>query len=64
MLRLLADVGQNTAVHIQDMTVDEVGSVAGQEHGGTHQILGSTPAGSGGLGDDELIEGMTALKTL
>ena len=42
------------------MAVDEVGSVGGQEHGGSLQIIGCTPAGGGGFGNDELIEGMPA----
>ena len=42
------------------MAVDEVGSVGSQEHSGAHQVLGLAPAGSGGLGDDELVEGVTA----
>ena len=63
-LGLLADVSQDAAVHIQDVAVDEVRRIGSQEHGGAAQIVRLAPAFSGGLGDDELIEGMTALKTL
>ena len=58
--RLLADVGQDAAIDVEDQAVDKVGSLRGQEHGGAAQILGFTPARSGGLGNDELVEGMTA----
>lgn len=32
-LRLLADIGQNAAVHVEDVAVDEVGRVGREEHG-------------------------------
>ena len=57
--RLLADVGQDAAVHIQNQAVDEVGSFGSQEDGGAAQVLGFAPAAGRGLGDDELVEGMT-----
>ena len=57
--RLLADVGEDAAVNIENQAVDEVGSLGGEEHGGAAQILGLAPALSGGLGDDELVERMT-----
>ena len=57
---LLADIGQDAAVHIEDVAVDEIGSVGGQEHRRARQILRVAPAARRGLGDDELVEGMTA----
>ena len=46
--RLLADVGEDAAVNIENQAVDEVGSLGGEEHGGAAQILGLAPALSGG----------------
>ena len=57
---LLADVGEDAAVNVEDQAVDEVGSLGGEEHGGAAQILGFAPALSRGLGNDELVERMTA----
>ena len=57
---LLADVGQDAAVHVEHVAVDEVGSVGGEEHGGALQVIGRAPAGGWGFGNDELIEGMAA----
>ena len=57
--RLLADVSEDAAVNIEDQTVDKVGSLGGEEYGGTAQILGLAPALGRGLGDDELVERMT-----
>ena len=37
--RLLADVGEDAAVNIENQAVDEVGSLGGEEHGGAAQIL-------------------------
>ena len=59
LLRLLADVGQDAAVHVQHQAVDEVGGFGSQEDGGAAQVLGFAPAAGRGLGDDELVEGMT-----
>ena len=56
LLWLLADVGEDTAVHIQHMAVDEVGSVAGQEHRRAHKVLRGTPPRRRRLCDDELVE--------
>ena len=56
--RLLADVGEDAAVNVEDQAVDKVGSLGGEEDGGAAQILGLAPALSGGLGNDELVEGM------
>ena len=58
--RLLADVSQDAAVNVENQAVDEVGSLGSEEHGGPAQILGLAPALGRGLGDDELVEGMTA----
>ena len=49
LLRLLADVGQDAAVHVENVAVDEVGSVGGQEHGRTLQILGGAQRAAGVL---------------
>ena len=35
-LRLFADVGQDAAVHIQDVAIDKIGGVGGQKDGGAH----------------------------
>ena len=64
LLRLLADIGQDTAVNVQNMSVDEVGRVGSQEHGRSLQILGLAPASGRRLRDDELIKGMTAASGL
>mgnify|MGYP006911665306 CR=1 FL=1 len=58
--RLLADVSEDAAVNVQDQAVDEVGSLGCEEDSGSAQIVCIAPAASGGLGDDELIEGMAA----
>ena len=57
LLGLFADVRKDAAVHIKDVAVDKVGGIGSEEDGGAHQILSLAPAGSGGLGYDELIEG-------
>ena len=53
---LLADISQDAAVNVQNVTVDKVGSIRSQEHSGTGQILCLTPATCGGLADDELVK--------
>lgn len=60
LLGLAADVSQNAAVGVQDLTVHKVGSVACKEHAGAHHVVRLTPAACGGLGGDELVEGVTA----
>ena len=60
LLGLLADVSQDAAISVQDLAVDKVGSMGGQEHAGAHHVLGGAPAACGGLGADEGIEGMAA----
>src|SRR5699024_7556628 len=57
---LLADVGQDAAVHIQDVAVDKVAGVAGQEHRRRAQVLGLAPAVGRGLGADEAVKWMHA----
>ena len=59
LLRLLADVSQDAAVNVKDMTVYEVRGIAGEENNWTHQVLGSTPTCSRSLGYDEAVERMT-----
>ena len=60
LLGLAADVSQNAAVGVQDLAVDEVRSMAGQEHAGAHHIIGVAPAAGRGLSADEGVEGVTA----
>ena len=58
-LRLLANVGQNAAVDIEDVSVDEVGRIGSEEHRRSLQVLGVAPARCRSLGDDELVKRMT-----
>ena len=58
-LRLFADVCKNTAVNIENMSVDEVGSIRSKEYCGAYQVLSFAPACRRGLADDEGIERMT-----
>ena len=58
--RLLADVGQDAAVNVQNQAVDEIGSFRCQEDSGAAQVLGVAPACSGSLGNDELVKRMAA----
>lgn len=44
LLGLAADVSQNAAVGVQDLTVYKVGSVACKEHAGAHHVVRLTPA--------------------
>ena len=39
-LRMLSDVGEDAAVHIEDLPVGEVGRAGCQEDGRVHQVLG------------------------
>ena len=57
---LLADVGEDAAVNVEDQAVDKVGCLGGEEHGGAAQILSFAPALGRGLGNDELVKRMTA----
>ena len=58
--RLLADVGQDAAVNVQNQAVDEIGSFRCQEDSGAAQVFGVAPACSGSLGNDELVKRMAA----
>src|SRR5699024_5368561 len=60
LLGLMAQVGQDAAVGIEDLAVDEVGGVRRQKDAGAHHILGLAPAAGRGLGDDEGVEGAAA----
>ena len=46
---LLADVSQDAAISVQDLAVDKVGSMGGQEHAGADHVLGGAPAACRGL---------------
>ena len=59
-LRLLANVCQDAAVYVEDVPVDEVAGIAGQEHGRPHKVFGSAPTPGRSFGKNELIGGMTA----
>ena len=48
LLRLLADIGEDTAIDIEHMAVDGVGCMRGEEHGGTSELRGIEPAACGG----------------
>ena len=54
LLGLLADVGQNAAIDVQDQAIDKVRSLGCQEDSGSAQILCLAPAACRGLGNDEL----------
>ncbi len=60
ILGLLSDIGEDAAVYVKDMAVDEVRSVRGKEYCGTHEVFGSTPTSGRSLGDDKLVERMAA----
>ena len=60
LLGLAADVSQNAAVGVQDLAVHKIGGVACKEHAGAHHVVRLTPAACGGLGSDELVEGVAA----
>ena len=60
LARLVAQVGQDAAVGVEDLPVDEVGGVGGQEDAGAHHVLGFAPAAGRGLGDDKGVEGAAA----
>ena len=57
---LLSDIRQDSSVHIQDVAIDKVGGVGGQEHGRPHQVLRDAPAGSRSFGYNELVKRMPA----
>ena len=45
LLGLLADVSQDAAISVQDLAIDKVGSMGGQEHAGADHVLGGCPSG-------------------
>ena len=55
---LFAEISLDAAVNVQDLTVDEVGCIGSQEHGGTGKVLGLAPAACGGAAHQEGVEGM------
>lgn len=57
---LISDIRQDSSVHIQDVAIDKVGGVGGQEHGRPHQVLRDAPAGGRSLGYNELVKRMPA----
>ena len=59
-LRLLANVCQDAAIYVENVAVNEVAGIAGEEHGRTHEVFGSAPTSGRGFGKDELVERMTA----
>ena len=59
LLRLLADVGEDTTIYIEHVAVDGIAGVRSQEHGGTTQFLRIKPATSRGLCTDKAVERMT-----
>ena len=61
---LLAEVSLDAAVNVQDLAVDEIGSLGGQEHGRTGQILGLAPATGGGMAHQEGVERMIGTVSL
>lgn len=60
LLGLTAQVSQNTAVGVEDLAIDKVRGMRGQEHGRAYHILCLTPAACRGLSQDELVKGMAA----
>ena len=57
-LRLFADISENTSVHIENMTVDSVRSMARKEYGRSSQFFRLEPSSCRSLGADETIKGM------
>ena len=60
MLRLFADVGEDPAVHIEDLSVHGVGCLRGEEHRGPSQFIRIEPAARRRLRADECVERMPA----
>lgn len=58
--RLLADIGEDAAIDIQDMAVHEIRRVRRKEDSRSHEIFRSAPAGSGSLRDNKLVKRMAA----
>ena len=55
---LFADVGEDAAVDIKDVAVDEIRRTGGQEHRRADEVFDIAPTRSRGLGDDEVVEGI------
>lgn len=49
LLRLLTDIGKDTAVDIEYLTVYKVRRIGRKEHSGTAEVLSITPSARGGL---------------
>lgn len=64
MLGLFTDISKNATVHIKNVSIDEVRGIGGQEYGGANQVIRLAPTACGGLGDDELVEGMATAISL
>ncbi len=64
LLGLFSDVSKDTAVNIEDVTVNCVGCFRGKENCGTCKLFGLEPSVGGCLSTDELIERMTGTVSL
>ena len=60
LLGLFADVSKDTAIYIEDVSVDCIGCLRSKEYSGTGQLFGLQPSVSRGLSADELVERMSA----
>lgn len=58
LLGLFSDIGQDSAIDIEDMSVDEIGSIRGKEDGRALKVFGCSPSASRCLGTDEAIKRM------
>ena len=59
LLRLLAEVGLNATVDVQDLSVDEARCIGREEDGRACQIFGIAPTARRGLGiGDKAVEGV------
>ena len=60
LLRLLADVGEDAAAHMQNPAVHKTGGFRGQKNSRALQTVGRTPPPRRRLADDERIKRMAA----
>ena len=60
LLRLLADICEDTTVDIEHMAIDGVRGMRGEEHSGASEFRRIKPTACGGLGTNERVEGMAA----
>ena len=60
LLGLFADVSKDTAIYIEDVSIDCIGCLRSKEYSGTGQLFGLQPSVSRGLSADELVERMSA----